>query len=90
MEIFVLIDLGSVVRFGQKTASTAAYIPFELRAERASTIVDWWMFAATLAERGCALGGWGDGTMNPSQQKLSECLQEKLPEIWEQLKTKLG
>ncbi|PRP73763.1 protein kinase C delta type-like [Planoprotostelium fungivorum] len=68
---FILIDLGSVVRFGQKSASTLAYIPQDLsNYQVASAAVDWWMLAATLGERGCGMSSWGAGAANPTKEKL--------------------
>jgi hypothetical protein len=50
--------------------------------------IDWWMFAATLAEHSCHLEGWGLGAKNPS--KLLDCLAAKLPSIvWNASKNKL-
>ncbi|PRP79745.1 Serine/threonine protein kinase, partial [Planoprotostelium fungivorum] len=68
---FILIDLGSVVRFGQKSASTLAYIPQDLsNYQVASAAVDWWMLAATLGERGCGMSSWRAGAANPTKEKL--------------------
>ena len=48
---FVLIDLGSVARFGDRTSSTSAYVPRDMARGRASRQIDWWMLAMTLAEK---------------------------------------
>ena len=54
---FVLIDLGSIGRFGDVTSSTWPYVPADLRRPGArwtcTKAIDWWMFAMTLAEKGC-------------------------------------
>ena len=46
---FILADLGSVVRFDQRSACTRAYLPRECwvddRSPIASPEVDWWMLA---------------------------------------------
>lgn len=66
---FVLIDLGSIQRFGMRVSATAPYIPSDFKRKEdpllASTSVDWWMFSVTLAEKGCRIcmsvgeGAWG-------------------------------
>ena len=75
---FVLIDFGSAVLFGANTNSTPAYIPHGISAIPAKASVDWWMLAATLADRVCNYNRWGLGARNPTKQ---ETLQElrKLP-----------
>lgn len=56
---FVLIDLGSISRFKERSSSTRAYLPSDLwpvggRVVSAAS-VDWWMLAMTLAEKGCMI-----------------------------------
>ncbi|PRP75400.1 putative protein kinase, partial [Planoprotostelium fungivorum] len=83
---FILIDLGSVVRFGQKSASTLAYIPQDLsNYQVASAAVDWWMLAATLGERGCGMSSWGAGAANPTKEKLHSKLAKSIYEETNQL-----
>jgi hypothetical protein len=51
---FVLIDLGSIARFGERTDSTEAYIPHDLSPHsHATPAQDWWMLAMVLAEKAC-------------------------------------
>ena len=53
---FVLIDVGSVCRFGIGTSSTDAYVPrdfFGDKASRSSAVLDWWMLGMTMAEKCC-------------------------------------
>jgi serine/threonine protein kinase len=89
---FVLIDLGSVAKFGAQVASTTAYHPkvakdSKLRFNIASASLDWWMLAAVLTEKACGLE-WG-GTSNPSTSVVQQFLEEKLPKVWEELHLKL-
>ena len=94
---FVLIDLGSVASFESTNFhSTEAYQPKnpinssnKVNYKVASAIVDWWMLAATLAERGCDLNGWGEGASNPTTQKTLKYIEDGLPHIWSELKNKL-
>eukprot|EP01113_Clastostelium_recurvatum_P048603 TRINITY_DN888_c0_g4_i2.p1 TRINITY_DN888_c0_g4~~TRINITY_DN888_c0_g4_i2.p1 ORF type:complete len:336 (+),score=18.43 TRINITY_DN888_c0_g4_i2:152-1159(+) len=67
---FILIDLGSVTRFGQRMQTTRAYIPGRIPTAVASASFDYWMLAAVIAERGCNLGGWGEGASNPSAESV--------------------
>lgn len=77
---FVLIDLGSIQRFGMRVLATPPYIPsdFKHKDDRllATTSVDWWMFTVTLAEKGCRSpmrvgeGAWG-GSAPPQTVVLS-------------------
>ena len=50
-ESFVLIDLGSIVKFGKESSSTPAYVPCDFGNKKASASFDWWMLAMTLAEK---------------------------------------
>jgi serine/threonine protein kinase len=53
---YVLIDLGSVCRFGSMSASTPAFLPKELQKNQlSSSAVDWWMLALTLLDKGLHL-----------------------------------
>ena len=59
---FILTDLGSLVPFKNRTASTKAYVPRELWTNPSGPIaeasVDWWMLAMVIFERAC--GAWRD------------------------------
>jgi serine/threonine protein kinase len=48
---FVLIDLGSIVKFGKRSSSTPAYIPSDFTETKGSAHCDWWMLAMTLSEK---------------------------------------
>lgn len=49
---FVLGDVGSLVKFGDRTSSTKAYIPADLgEVCKGCAAVDWWMLAMTFAEK---------------------------------------
>ena len=48
---FVLIDLGSIVKFGKRSSSTPSYIPSDFTEKKGSAHCDWWMLAMTLAEK---------------------------------------
>ena len=88
----VLIDLGSVARFGERTSSTQAYVPRDMARGRASVALDWWMLAMTLAEKGCGPDHMLDisGTQEASKAELRDHLSVRLdPAIWEALKPKL-
>lgn len=55
---FILADLGSIVRFGEKSQSTSVYLPREMCGKGAarpiaSASVDWWMMAVTVCEKAC-------------------------------------
>eukprot|EP01118_Nematostelium_gracile_P019263 TRINITY_DN8875_c0_g1_i2.p1 TRINITY_DN8875_c0_g1~~TRINITY_DN8875_c0_g1_i2.p1 ORF type:complete len:420 (-),score=76.16 TRINITY_DN8875_c0_g1_i2:36-1172(-) len=75
---FILIDLGSTVKFGAKTSSTPAYIPTGVNALVASPDVDFWMLAATVTERACSLDRWGAGAANPKKENVISLLEENL------------
>lgn len=90
---FVLIDLGSVAKFGERTKSTPAYIPLGMDKQpmRASAALDWWMLAVTLAEKGCGQAHALEvGGFTPSPEQLRTRLAAHLPPaVWELLKLKL-
>ena len=56
---FILTDLGSLVPFNNRSASTKAYVPRELWTSPsgpmpiADASVDWWMLAMTIFEKVC-------------------------------------
>jgi hypothetical protein len=86
---FVLVDLGSVARFGEQTQSTPAYVPCDLRRGTSwvaapppcsSAALDWWMLGMVLAEKCCgnaALDIAGAGK-SLSRQQLLQHLQAHL------------
>lgn len=92
---FVLIDLGSVQSFGERVAATLPYVPKELHRQNetvtASDMVDWWMFAVTLAEKCCGehcftvgVGRWS--TTAPPRDEIRERLSSHLPAVvWDSL-----
>jgi hypothetical protein len=84
---FVLIDLGSVHRFGGRTTSTAAYVPRDVSSRTASTAVDWWMLAMTMAEKCCGEEHGmpvGSGPVSASRAQLVSHLRTHLPPaVWE-------
>ena len=83
---FVLIDLGSIGAFGSSTASTAAYVPRDVKGGRSSPALDWWMLGMTLAEKCC-----GDAALDAASRsrsitrsELLAHLQTHLPStVWE-------
>lgn len=83
----VLGDLGSVARFGVKSESSRAYVPFDMQIIPckliASAEVDWWMLAMTLAEKvtGLEIGG---SKKEPSRDKLKDMLSshKEMETIW--------
>ena len=88
---FVMIDLGSVSKFGDRTSSTPAYIPRDKHTPdlRSSADLDWWMLSVTMAEKCCGEHGLDIGT-GASTQPLHEIrghLQKYLPAaVWNRLK----
>ncbi len=49
---FILIDLGSTVKFGFRSASTTEYVPEDVDGtEGANALIDWWMLAMTVYDR---------------------------------------
>lgn len=91
----ILIDLGSVVRAGERTSSTPAYVPRDLRTteKRASVALDWWMLAMTLAEKACGEDHRlkvGEAGVDPSKGELRDLLAAFLdPVVWAALEPKL-
>ena len=69
---FILTDLGSLVPFNNRSASTKAYVPRELWISPSGPIadasVDWWMFAMIIFEKVC--GGDIGGAEVPTKQTV--------------------
>jgi len=88
---FVLVDLGSVARFGEAACSTEAYVPSDFDASGvavSSPQLDWWMLAAALAEK--AEGGLGfGGARRHERAAIVDCVQRRLPSVWEELGARL-
>lgn len=76
---FILTDLGSLVLFNSRSASTRAYIPRELwdrredRGPVASIHADFWMLAMTIFEKVC--GGDISGAESPKQATIIEAVK---------------
>eukprot|EP01039_Chlorochromonas_danica_P012145 gene12145-13810_t len=76
---FILTDLGSLVLFNTRSASTQAYIPRELwdhkngRGPVASINADYWMLAMTIFEKVC--GGDIGGAESPKQSTIIEAIK---------------
>ena len=55
----VLLDLGSIQRFGLRAIATEPYVPEDLPTPHgfieATQCLDWWMLAVTICEKGCGL-----------------------------------
>ena len=86
---FVLVDLGSVARFGEATATTPPYVAadFPGAMRRSSARADWWQFAMTLAEKACG-GHCLDvrARAPPAMAALAARLREHLPAaLWREL-----
>jgi len=96
---FCLVDLGSIAAFGERTASTSAYVPADLLTRdmpasrlRAAAVIDWWMLAMTLAEKGCGAGHALDvgGAKAWRRAEVREHLERFLPHrIWAELAPRL-
>ena len=94
--LLVLIDLGSVVKLGEKSESTQAYVPrdFQMRSEEnplsnvyvAGKSNDWWMLAMTIAEKVYELPVGYAVTEPPLMSDLKIILGD---EIWVDLVNKL-
>ena len=88
----VLIDLGSTARLGERTSSTPAYVPRDVARGRASTALDWWMLATTLAEKACgrahklAMGGAREASKAEVRAHLAAHLD---PAVWAAMAPKL-
>ena len=77
---FILADLGSIVRFGEKSESTSAYLPREMCAKDgarpiASANVDWWMMAVTVCEKVCGYGA-GHGAESARKSDILSMLSK--------------
>ena len=89
---FFLIDLGSIARFGDSTSSTAAYVPRDMKRGRSSAALDWWMLAATLAEKACGsehaleVGGARHHSTDELRKHLAAHLD---PAVWAELQPRL-
>ena len=89
---FYLIDLGSIARFGDKTSSTVAYVPRDMKRGRSSAALDWWMLAATLAEKACGsehaleVGGARQHSVDELREHLAAHLD---PAVWAELQPRL-
>ncbi len=86
----VLIDLGSICPFGDRSSSTPAYCPTDLDG-RASPARDWWMLAMTLAEKCCGVGhSLAVARRGYTKAEVRAHLAAYLdPEIWQELQTRL-
>jgi hypothetical protein len=86
---FVLVDLGSVARFGEATATTPPYVAadFPGAMRRSSARADWWQLAMTLAEKACGGHCLGVGARAPpAMAALAARLREHLPAaLWLEL-----
>ena len=89
---FYLIDLGSIAPFGVKTSSTAAYVPVDMKSGYSSAALDWWMLAATLAEKACGpvhalvVGGAHQHSADELRAHLAKHLD---PAVWAELQPRL-
>lgn len=95
----VLIDLGSVCRFDERTESTPPYVPSDVdpnpESIRARADVDWWMLAVTLAEKACSLDGKAmrvGVSRRPTKAEVLQHLQHNklVPAVLAELCIKLG
>ena len=86
---FVLVDLGSVARFGEAIATTAPYVAadFPGAMRRSSALADWWQLAMTLAEKACGGHCLDVGARAPpAMAALAARLREHLPAaLWREL-----
>jgi serine/threonine protein kinase len=95
---FILIDLGSVQRFGIKTHSTPSYVPKDLWADCrvpviASSAIDWWMLAVCIAEKACepSLRVGGSKLYTCAEIETHLCGGSNLPEeVVSELRAKLN
>ena len=90
---FLLVDVGSVARFGEFTTTTMPYVAcdFPGAMRKSSARADWWQLAMTLAEKGCGehcllVGSCVIPTMNALAVRLREHLP---PSVWGELKAVL-
>ena len=86
---FVLVDFGSVARFGEVTSTTAPYVAadFPGAMRRSSARADWWQLAMTLAEKACGERCLDVGAcVVPTMAMLATRLREHLPAaLWQEL-----
>ena len=86
---FVLVDIGSVARFGEATSTTAPYVAadFPGAMRRSSAHADWWQLAMTLAEKACGERCLDVGACAvPTMAALAAHLQQHLPvALWREL-----
>jgi serine/threonine protein kinase len=82
---FVLIDLGSIAAFGSSAASTAAYVPRDMKRGRSSPTLDWCMLGKKCC--GDAALDLASGSQSITRAELLAHLQAHLPRsVWEALK----
>lgn len=77
---FILADLGSVIREGQRSESTQAYLPREKwdggrSSPLASATIDWWMVAVTVCEKACGYKA-GSGPESAKMDDIKAMLKE--------------
>jgi serine/threonine protein kinase len=90
---FILGDLGSIAKFGQRTVSTEPYIPRDMQKGSsyfADPMMDWWMLAMTFAEKVIELR-IGSSSSAPKQHTLRQRLaqDQRMRNVWEFLASKL-
>lgn len=92
---FILGDLGSVVKFGDKTKSTKAYIPQDLQGKNtnqqtATAEIDWWMLAMVLCEKAAGHNA-GEGARELKTSEMRKLLSQHqcVLQVWPLLATKL-
>ena len=90
---FVLVDFGSVARFGEATSTTMPYVAadFPGAMRRSSAHADWWQLAMTLAEKACGERCLDVGAcVAPTMAALAARLRENLPAaLWQELEPTL-
>jgi serine/threonine protein kinase len=83
---FILIDLGSIAKFGSSTETTTVFVPSDLTISNSTNRYascakhDWWMLAMTIAEKAYRQP-IGYGTFSMSTTELRALLISDLPEI---------
>ena len=86
---FVLVDVGSVARFGEATSTTAPYVAadFPGAMRRSSARADWWQLAMALAAKACGERCLDVGVCAaPTMAALAARLREHLPAaLWQEL-----
>jgi serine/threonine protein kinase len=92
---FILGDLGSVVKFGEKTKSTKAYIPHDMQEkdtnqQTGSAEIDWWMFAMVFCEKAAGHNA-GEGAREPKTNEIRGLLSQnqRMLQVWPLLVAKL-